>query len=64
MSAGTLARYTPIYGPRVPVKVIGKGTDRYGAVIIVRVTSKPTGSPYRKGETLTLTLGTDALSAR
>lgn len=64
MSVGTLARYTPISGPRVPVKVSHIGRDAFGPVMVLSVTSRPTGSAYRKGEAIVVSLGTPALSVR
>jgi hypothetical protein len=64
MSVGTLARYTPISGPRIPVKVLASGVDKFGPLTLVQVTSRPTGSAYRKGEILVVSLGSPALTVR
>lgn len=64
MSVGTLTRYTPISGPRIPAKVVGVGRDKFGPVVVLRVTSRPTGSGYRKGDTLVVSADSAALSVR
>ena len=64
MTQGTLARYTPISGPRVPVKVVASGRDQYGPVYVLTVTSRPTGSAYRKGETIVVNTASTALTVR
>lgn len=65
MAVNTLARYTTIAGLSVPVVVTHKGTDKYGPVLVVKVTSTPRGQrTYRKGDILTVNATTDALSVR
>lgn len=65
MSAGSLARYTTILGLSVPVAIVAHGTDQYGPVTILRVTSTARGQrAYRKGDVLTVTRDTDALTVR
>lgn len=65
MSNGSLARYTTILGLSVPVMIIARGTDQYGPVMIVRVTSTPAKQrAYRKGEILTVSADTAALTSR
>lgn len=65
MSVNTLARYATIAGLSVPVVVTHKGTDKYGPVLVVKVTSTPKGQKiYRKGDVLTLSADTAALSVR
>lgn len=64
MTHGTLARYAPITGPKVPVKVLATGRDQYGPVYVLTVTSRPTGSAYRKGERIVVGTSSEALTVR
>ena len=64
MSVGTLARYAPISGPRVSVKVVAVGRDAHGPLYVLEATATPKGKAYVKGERFVASLGTPALSVR
>jgi len=64
MSVGTLTRYTPISGPRVPARVSHIGRDKFGPVLVLQVTSRPTGSRYRKGDVIVVSADSSALAVR
>ena len=64
MSVGTLARYTPITGPRVSVRVVATGRDQYGPVYVLETTATPKGRAYVKGERFTVDRASVALCAR
>lgn len=64
MSVGTLARYTPISGPRVSVKVVASGRDAFGPLYVLEATATPKGKAYIKGERFVVSLDSLALTVR
>ena len=65
MSVNTKARYAALSGLSVPVVVTHKGHDKYGAVLVLKVTSTPRGQrTYRQGDVLVVGADSVALSVR
>jgi hypothetical protein len=65
MSVNDKARYAALSGLSVPVVVTHKGRDKYGDVLILRVTSTPRGQrTYRQGDVLVVSADSVALSGR
>ncbi len=65
MSVGSLARYTTVLGLSVPDAIVAHGTDQYGPVTILRVTSTARGQKmYRKGDVLTVSADSIGLTVR
>lgn len=64
MSAGSLARYATIAGLSLAVKVVATGHDKFGPVIVLKVTGAPKGSAYRRNEVFTVSADSIGISGR